>query len=191
MTTPATGAGAPLVVLLCGVAGSGKTTHAQRLESQGSVRLSIDEEVWRRFGRHGTDYDESEYAALSRVAEEALQVRLLDLVAEGRDVVVDLSLWQRSSREHWKRLVESAGGRWRLVHLEAEPEELRRRLAERARRSDANAFQSPTNSSTYSSPASRSRAVKGRRWSGPPADSARGWALPVRAYGRDGHTARR
>ena len=35
-----------LVVLMCGIAGSGKTTLSQNLEKHGYVRLSIDEEVW-------------------------------------------------------------------------------------------------------------------------------------------------
>jgi len=35
----------PEVVLLCGVAGAGKTTYAKRLETCGHVRLSIDEEI--------------------------------------------------------------------------------------------------------------------------------------------------
>jgi septin family protein len=33
----------PLVVMMCGVAGSGKTTFSQQLEKEGFVRLSIDE----------------------------------------------------------------------------------------------------------------------------------------------------
>ncbi len=45
-----------LVVLMCGIAGSGKTTFSQRLEEQGFIRLSIDEEVWNTHGRYGIDY---------------------------------------------------------------------------------------------------------------------------------------
>lgn len=71
----------PLVVLMCGVAGSVKTTYAQHLEAQGYERLSIDEEVWRRFGRYGVDYDAGEYAALSGAAEDALRQRLVELIA--------------------------------------------------------------------------------------------------------------
>lgn len=32
--------GSPLVVMMCGVAGSGKTTIAQQLECEGFIRLS-------------------------------------------------------------------------------------------------------------------------------------------------------
>lgn len=36
----------PLVVMMCGVAGSRKTTFSQQLEKGGFLRLSIDEEIW-------------------------------------------------------------------------------------------------------------------------------------------------
>lgn len=38
----------PLVVMRCGVAGSGKSTFARFLETEGFVRLSVDQEVWAR-----------------------------------------------------------------------------------------------------------------------------------------------
>lgn len=44
----------PVVYLLCGLTGSGKTTYARGLEAGGAVRLSVDEEVyglWRRSDR--------------------------------------------------------------------------------------------------------------------------------------------
>ena len=134
-----TGDPRPEVVLLCGVAGSGKTTYASALEAQGYVRLSVDQEIWRRFGRHGIDYDPVDYDALTEVARRAVDERLVAVVAEGRDVVLDSSLWQRARRDECKRLVEGAGGRWRLVHLRVPPEVLRARLRERASRVDANA----------------------------------------------------
>ncbi len=127
------------MVLLCGLAGSGKTIYAQGLEAAGHVRLSIDEEVWSRFGRFGIDYEPAQYAELSAVAEEALRGRLVALVEQGRDVVVDFSFWQRAARDRYKRLIEDAGGSWRLIYLKADQVLLRRRLLERSGRFDANA----------------------------------------------------
>ncbi|MEU2614122.1 AAA family ATPase [Micromonospora sp. NPDC007271] len=64
---------------------------------------------------------------------------MLSLVAQGRDVVIDSSFWQRSRRQEYKELIEQAGGRWRLIYLEADPGLLRQRLHARADRFDANA----------------------------------------------------
>ena len=103
------------------------------------MRLSVDQEVWDRFGQHGVDYPPERYASLSETARARVRERLVELVREGRDVVIDLSLWRRADRDAYKVLVERAGGRWRLVHLRVEPAELRRRLAQRAARRDADA----------------------------------------------------
>ncbi|MCR6493567.1 ATP-binding protein [Cellulomonas sp. P24] len=119
----------PEVVLLCGVAGSGKTTYSRALAAQGYVRLSVDEEIWERFGRFGIDYDSSTYETHSADATRSLDERLTELVAQGHDVVLDSSLWQRARRDECKHLVEHAGGRWRLVYLTADEAVLRERLS--------------------------------------------------------------
>jgi predicted kinase len=126
-------------VLTCGLPGAGKTTYAQRFERAGYVRLSIDEEVWRRFGRYGVDYESERYAELSAIAESALRGRLVMLIGQGRNVVVDFTFWQRARRERYKQLIIDAGGTWRLVYLRVDPALLRRRLAHRTGRFDANA----------------------------------------------------
>jgi predicted kinase len=130
----------PEVVLMCGLAGSGKTTYSKRLEAQGYVRLSVDEEIWRRFGRYGVDYPAELYEQHTDTARQAVRDHLLALIAAGRNVVVDSAFWQRSRRREYKELIEGAGARWRLVYLEADPALLRDRLRARAARTDANAF---------------------------------------------------
>jgi predicted kinase len=130
----------PVVYLLCGLTGSGKTTYAKRLEAGGAVRLSVDEEVYARHGRYGVDYPMSEYFERERPVVEELPDRLVELVESGHDVVLDYGLWRRSDRDAYKRLVEAHGGRWRLLYFKVDPEVLRQRLADHNRRADANAL---------------------------------------------------
>ena len=130
---------APLVVMMCGVAGSGKTTYAQQLERNGYVRLSIDEEIWETHGRYGIDYPASMYEEYKSVAEEKLRNRLIELIHNRQQVVIDFSFWQRARRMTYKQLIEEAGGRWELIYLKVNPEVLRTRLAIRSLRFDANA----------------------------------------------------
>jgi predicted kinase len=129
----------PEVVLMCGLAGSGKTTFAKQLERQGYVRLSIDEELWHSFGRYGIDYPAERYGALSKIVERRLRERLVTYIGGGADVVVDFSFWKKQDREAYKALVDALGGRWRLVYLDVPSSELRRRLQLRSGRFDANA----------------------------------------------------
>ncbi|MHC5905294.1 AAA family ATPase [Streptomyces sp. S6] len=132
---------APVVYLLVGLTGSGKTTYAQRkLEPVGVVRLSVDERVFERHGRYGVDYPEHEYFAREAPVVAEVRRELVELVKAGRSVVVDHGLWRRKEREDWKHLVRDAGGAVRLLYFPVAREELLRRLNERNRRDDANAL---------------------------------------------------
>ncbi|MGW2112552.1 AAA family ATPase [Streptomyces sp. NPDC001948] len=132
---------APVDFLLVGLTGSGKTTYARRvLEPRGTVRLSVDEVVFQRYGRYGIDYPENTYFEKDASVLAELHRRPAELVAEGRDVVWDHGLWPRKDRDAMKEPVESAGGRWRLLYLPVGRDELLRRLAERNERGDANSL---------------------------------------------------
>lgn len=76
----------PVVYLLCGLTGSGKTTYARQLEAGGAVRLSVDEEVYARHGRYGVDYPMSEYFEREGPVVDELPRRLAELVESGHDV---------------------------------------------------------------------------------------------------------
>lgn len=64
---------ASIVVMMCGVAGSGKTTFAKKLEKEGFVRLSIDEDIWATHGRFGVDYPEQNYESYKEESEIKLR----------------------------------------------------------------------------------------------------------------------
>lgn len=89
---------------MCGPAGSGKSTYAQRLETEGMVRLSFDVEIWRR-GISTVPLPQD----VRDEIEIGLRARLLELVAEGTDVVLDFSFWSRRMRDEYRRLLEPTG----------------------------------------------------------------------------------
>lgn len=113
---PAPG-GRARVVLTCGPAGSGKTTHARGLEESGYVRLSFDEEAWRLGHR-----DHPLPAAAAAQIHAVIQDRLVRLVRDGRDVVVDTSFWSRASRDAYRELLAPLGVA-PVTHYLATPEE--------------------------------------------------------------------
>ncbi|MBW8803293.1 MAG: hypothetical protein AUG49_00600 [Catenulispora sp. 13_1_20CM_3_70_7] len=133
-------ANAPVAYLLIGLTGSGKTTFARRLEAEGLVRLSVDEEMFARNGRYGVDYPDHEYFDRERPVVQDIQQRLIETIQAGKSVVLDYGLWRRAEREAYKKLVEEAGGKWRLIYLKVDKAELLRRLGERNLRTDANAL---------------------------------------------------
>ncbi|MDM5227310.1 ATP-binding protein [Cytobacillus firmus] len=129
----------PLVVMMCGIAGSGKTTFSQKLEKAGFVRLSIDEEVWSANGRYGIDYPIEKYREYLEKAHLRLRDKLVKLILNKKQVVVDSSFWRKSERIEYKQLVEAAGGKWCLIYLKVNHNDLRDRLKIRSNRFDANA----------------------------------------------------
>lgn len=92
------------VVFMCGPSGAGKSTYADRLEARGMVRLSVDIEL---FARGVTEVPPPEAVRAEILGE--LKGRLLTLVAEGRDVVLDLSFWSRAMRDEWRNLLAPTG----------------------------------------------------------------------------------
>ncbi|MEU4801193.1 ATP-binding protein [Actinosynnema sp. NPDC023587] len=118
----------PVVHLLVGLPGSGKSTYARGL---GVVRLSVDERVKARHGRLGKDYPSADHLALLGPVVAEVRAELVAHVRAGRSVVLDHGLGRRAERDEYKRLVEDAGGTWRLVHFAVPHDELLRRLAAR------------------------------------------------------------
>ncbi|KAI8817757.1 AAA domain-containing protein [Fimicolochytrium jonesii] len=133
----------PLVIMMCGIAGSGKTTTAKSILSafpDTFTRLSIDDHIWTHYGRYGIDYTPAEYESLQDKAEAALDVRLVELLKEGRNVVLDYSFWEKRDRERYRGVIEECGGRALVVHLSVPKDVLRERLEKRGReRFDADA----------------------------------------------------
>ncbi|MED1863755.1 AAA family ATPase [Fictibacillus nanhaiensis] len=130
----------PLIIMMCGVAGSGKTTFSQQLEKKGFVRLSIDEEIWSTNGRWGVDFPMDKFEEYRKEAESKLRQRLIKLIYDKQQVVIDFSFWDRLRRNEYKKLIENCGGKWKLIYLKVHPDELRKRLKIRNQRFDANSF---------------------------------------------------
>lgn len=114
------------VIFMCGPSGAGKSTYAQRLESEGMVRLSFDVEMWRRgistvpLPPHVRDEIETD-----------LRARLLELVAAGSDVVLDFSFWSRRMRDDYRELLESTGVVPETIYLATDRETVLRRMSAR------------------------------------------------------------
>ena len=121
-------------ILLCGVAGAGKTTYARTLESDGYVRVSYDEELW-ALGCGSTDASPDALAE----ADRRVRKRVRASIASGTPVVLDASLSTRAIRDDLRTFVCAAGGVPSLVVLDAPLELLATRVSSRKDRADANA----------------------------------------------------
>ena len=114
------------LILLCGLAGAGKTTLAKELEAQGAIRMCPDE--W--LAALGFDiYDKG-----ARVAVEGVQWELAQaLVLRGLTVVDECGVWQRSERDLRRTWAREHGVAVELRFLDAPVEVLTARVAARNR----------------------------------------------------------
>ena len=114
------------LILLCGLAGAGKTTLARQLETHGAVRMCPDE--W--LVALGFDI----YNKDARVAVERLQWELSQsLVLRGVTVIDECGVWQRWERDMRRTWARDHGVPVELRFLDAPVEELMSRVAERNR----------------------------------------------------------
>ncbi|MGB8000195.1 MAG: hypothetical protein WCF60_08940 [Anaerobacillus sp.] len=61
-------------------------------------------------------------------AESKLRMRLIKLIRDKKQVVIDFSFWDRVRRNQYKKLIELSGGKWKLIYLKFHPNQLRERL---------------------------------------------------------------
>jgi predicted kinase len=118
LTTPSDG---PKVILLCGIAGAGKSTSAKSIaKNYGFKRLSIDQTLFETHGLCGVDYERAVYEDLLDQAERMVMEKLLEHLRQKENVVLDRSYWSLDDRKACYRILELEGVRdYRLVYLRA------------------------------------------------------------------------
>jgi predicted kinase len=127
--------------LMVGLPCAGKTTFAQKLEhEQSALRLTVDEWHIRLFGQ---DAEEPEHDARHTLIEMMLwQVasRALEL---GTNVILDFGFWAREEREDYRSRAKALGASSEVHFLDAQPDELMRRLRIRNSQSSPTSFYIP------------------------------------------------
>ena len=112
---------------MCGPSGSGKSTYARGLEATGMLRLSFDTELWKRGITQVPPPQD-----INEQVEADLRARLLQAVADDRDVVLDFAFSTRAMREDYRALVAPAGVVPETVYFATRRETVLERLAGRA-----------------------------------------------------------
>ena len=131
-------AAGPLLVLTCGVSGSGKSTVAKLLaQHAGAVRVRSDVERKRLYALapdsrpapgklatlYGAEATQRTYARLSELARE--------LLAAGISTVIDAAALRRAERDALRALAAECGAHFALLECSAPETELRERITRR------------------------------------------------------------
>ena len=106
----------PIVYLICGFIGAGKTTFAKKLEEKtGAVRITKDEWSIRFIGNDPTidGYAEWDTKIIELSRDVAFQ-----LAEKGIDVIMDEGFWEKDTRAEMKRRIEAIGAKEVLYYLD-------------------------------------------------------------------------
>lgn len=118
-----------IVYFLCGLPTAGKTTLAKQIEVEvGAVRFTLDERMIAKYDY--TIFDE-EYGRFATAEKELIWQEAQEVLKNGRDAILDWSLWSRAARAEWSQKVLAAGYNYRLIYLDVSLAVLEQRLAAR------------------------------------------------------------
>jgi predicted kinase len=119
----------PVVYLICGFAGAGKTTFAKKLERKtGAVRITKDEWSIRLIGNDPTI---DGYAEWDRKIIGLSRNFAFYLAGKGIDVIIDEGFWAKEERDEMKRKIEAVGAKAVMYYVETPIETIRERVAGR------------------------------------------------------------
>src|SRR6266516_704086 len=119
----------PIVYIICGFIGAGKTTFAKKLEKKtGAVRITKDEWSICLIGNDPTidGYEEWDTKIIELSRDVAFQ-----LVEKGIDVIIDEGFWEKKQRVKMRRRIEALGAKEVLYYLDTPIETIRERIVGR------------------------------------------------------------
>jgi predicted kinase len=119
----------PIVYLICGFIGAGKTTFAKKLEGKtGAVRITKDEWSIRFIGNDPTI---DGYAQWDRKIIDFSRDVAFYLAGKGIDVIMDEGFWEKETRDEMRRRADAIGAKVVMYYLETPIETIRERVVGR------------------------------------------------------------
>lgn len=115
----------PVLYLLCGLPGSGKTTLAKKISNEcNAIRFSPDEWLYEL----GLSFDDDK----ARCSVEKLQWKIAqNLLKIGNNIVLENGFWFKAERDSYRFTAEKLGAITKIYFLEVSTEELKKRLNHR------------------------------------------------------------
>lgn len=119
----------PIVYLICGFIGAGKTSFAKKLEEKiGAVRITKDEWSIRLIGNDPTinGYEEWDHKICGLSRDVAFQ-----LAEKGIDVIMDEGFWEKELRDELRRRIDAIGAKAVMYYVDTPIETIRERVVGR------------------------------------------------------------
>lgn len=115
------------VIMMCGPAGSGKSAYARKLEKEGMIILSYDDES---FNRGITDHPLPENIA--QEIKDVLDRKLISLIEMNADILLDYSFWSIAMRSEYISLLSEYGIKPIICYIKVPKETAMDRIRKRS-----------------------------------------------------------
>ena len=119
----------PIVYLICGFIGAGKTTFAKKLEEKtGAVRIVKDEWSIRLIGNKPTIAGYAEW--VRKIIDLSRDIAFY-LAEKGIAVIMDEGFWEKETRDEMRRRADAIGAKVVMYYLDTPIETIRERVVGR------------------------------------------------------------
>jgi predicted kinase len=128
----------PIIYLICGFIGAGKTTFAKELEEKtGAVRITKDEWSIRLIGNDPTidGYEEWDRTICGLSRDVAFY-----LAEKGIDVIIDEGFWTKEQRDEMRRRADAIDAKVVMYYLKTPIETIRDRVLKRTNNPTKDSF---------------------------------------------------
>ena len=119
------------VILMCGVSGSGKTFLSRKFEKEGYRRISLDENIWKRYGDDFAGFPEERRREILMKASLEIEAMVSQALDNNEKIVVDSTLCKRAKRDRIREICADRGVMPRFIYLDAPLSLIMQRLAGR------------------------------------------------------------
>lgn len=119
----------PIVYLICGFIGAGKSTFAKKLEKEtGAVKITKDEWSIRLIGNDPTIDGYAQWD--TKIIELSRDIAFY-LAEKGIDVIIDEGFWAKEERDALKRRIDAIGAKAVMYYVDTPIETIRERVVGR------------------------------------------------------------
>lgn len=128
----------PTIYATHGMTGSGKSTFAKKFCAENKVlRLAHDDIM---ITLYGSNPPADKFAEYFKGVDKLLEKLAIDLLKNGNDVFLDLGMFERKTRDHWRSIAKELNAEFKLFFIDCPREVAKERTLKRTAEMPDGAF---------------------------------------------------
>ena len=119
----------PVLFLMVGLPGSGKTTRAKEIETEyNALKLTPDDWI---IEKYDNNLSPEEHDKVRAEIEKQMWEMAQEKLKAGRNAILDFGFWSKSERDEKRQTAKKLGAKTKIIFLDASVDELWKRASVR------------------------------------------------------------